>query len=346
MNQSQEKEKVTRKVDTVSLVIIATILTGVAIRWLQPVLISLVLSLFVTVGLSALIRWFEIKLRIPRAPAVGATIILAGLAFALISSVISASISQLSNNAAPYQEMAANLVALVGSQLPASVGNYIKEAGHTSSLVPVSAVGPLILGATDTFLEILSKSLLVIIFVVFLMIGQSRSSSSSGIWAEIEGRIQRYIVIKSLVSALTGILVGLTLWTIGVPMALAFGLLTFLLNFVPSVGSFMAILLPIPLMLSLTGPQITLAITLPAAIHFVIGNILEPKWMKDSLDLHPVVILSGLIFWGMLWGVAGMLLATPILVVAKILLSKFEQTKALADLLAGRLASFRSPRAS
>ena len=138
----------------------------------------------------------------------------------------------------------------------------------------------------------------------------------------------------------------MTLWTIGVPMALAFGLLTFLLNFVPSVGSFMAILLPIPLMLSLTGPQITLAITLPAGIHFVLGNILEPKWMKDSLDLHPVVILSGLSFWGMLWGVAGMLLATPILVVAKILLSKFEQTKALADLLAGRLASFRSPRAS
>lgn len=343
MSESQEKGKATRKAETVSLLVIATILTGTAINWLQPVLIPVVLSLFITIGLSALIRWFELKLRIPRAGAVATTIIFAGLAFTLIGSVISASISQLSNNAETYQEMAVNLVALAGSSLPEWVDKYLKGAGYTSSLLPVSAVGPMILGAADTFLEILSKSLLVIVFVVFLLIGQSRSSSSTGVWAEIEGRIQRYIVIKSLVSALTGILVGFSLWTIGVPMALAFGLLTFLLNFVPSIGSFIGILLPIPLLLNLSGPQVVLALAVPAAIQFVLGNVLEPKWMKDSLDLHPVVVLSGLILWGMLWGIAGMLLATPILVVAKILLSKFEGTKTLSDLLAGRLESLRSP---
>ncbi len=67
--------------------------------------------------------------------------------------------------------------------------------------------------------------------------------------------------------------------------------------------------------------------------------------MGDSLDLHPVAILLSLILWGMLWGIAGMLLATPITALMKILFERFESTRMLADVLAGRLARLRSPDA-
>ena len=79
-----------------------------------------------------------------------------------------------------------------------------------------------------------------------------------------------------------------------------------------------------------------LAIAIPSAIQFGIGNLLQPKLMGRSLDLHPVAILLALIFFGAIWGIIGMLLATPITAVLKILLEKFEYTRSLANLLAGR----------
>jgi 4-hydroxybenzoate polyprenyltransferase len=122
--------------------------------------------------------------------------------------------------------------------------------------------------------------------------------------------------------------------------ALVFGLFTFLLNFIPSVGSIVATLLPLPVVLmspAISGTTAVLAIVVPGVIQFGIGSVLEPKLMGSSLDLHPVVILVALIFWGMLWGIPGMFLATPITAVARILLEKIEMTRPVGELLAGRI---------
>ncbi|NIP92137.1 MAG: AI-2E family transporter, partial [Akkermansiaceae bacterium] len=140
--------------------------------------------------------------------------------------------------------------------------------------------------------------------------------------------------------------VGAILSLLGVPLALAFGLLAFLLNFIPNVGSLIATILPIPVVIitpEISGASAVLAIALPAVVQFAVGSVIEPKWMGDSLGLHPVAILMGLILWGMLWGIAGMLLSTPILVVMKILFEELEGAQPLADLMAGRLARLRSP---
>ena len=79
-----------------------------------------------------------------------------------------------------------------------------------------------------------------------------------------------------------------------------------------------------------------LAISIPGIIQFAIGNVLEPKIMGDSLDLHPVVILMALIFWGMLCGIVGMLLAVPLTAIMKIILEKIEITQPIANIFAGR----------
>ena len=133
---------------------------------------------------------------------------------------------------------------------------------------------------------------------------------------------------------------GLTLLILDVPLAMVFGLLAFLLNFIPNIGSAIATLLPLPVVL--VDPQVSalsaiLALAIPGAIQGVMGNVVEPRMMGDSLDLHPVAILMSLIFWGMLWGVIGMLLATPITAVLKIFLERFDGSRPLAELMAGRL---------
>ena len=90
------------------------------------------------------------------------------------------------------------------------------------------------------------------------------------------------------------------------------------------------------------SPEVTplvavLAIAIPGAIQLTIGNFIAPKIMGDSLDLHPVTILLALMVWGMIWGIVGMLLATPITAVMKILFERLELTRPVGALLAGRL---------
>lgn len=118
-----------------------------------------------------------------------------------------------------------------------------------------------------------------------------------------------------------------------------FGLLTFLLNFIPTIGSIIATLLPLPIvLLQFDSPVKWLAVLLiPAAIQGVVGNFIEPKLFSDSLDLHPASILLALTFWGIIWGPVGMFLAVPILVVMKIAMARIPATRPFAELLAGRL---------
>ena len=95
---------------------------------------------------------------------------------------------------------------------------------------------------------------------------------------------------------------------------LVFGVLGFLLNFVPTVGTVVAVALPMPVVLldaSFSGLDAALALVLPLTAHIVAGNVLEPMLFGHSLNLSPVVVLLSLLAWGALWGVIGMVLAVP-----------------------------------
>ena len=122
-------------------------------------------------------------------------------------------------------------------------------------------------------------------------------------------------------------------------MALSFGVLAFLLNFIPNIGPIVASLLPIPLILLDPSGNIVwmvAVITATSTIQLISGNVVEPKLMGNSSDLHPVTILLGLMFWGMMWGIIGMFLATPITAAIKIVMERFEPTRQVANLMAGR----------
>jgi AI-2 transport protein TqsA len=89
-----------------------------------------------------------------------------------------------------------------------------------------------------------------------------------------------------------------------------------------------------------------LAIAIPGAIQFVTGNIIQPRFMGSALDLHPVIVLMALIFFGMIWGIVGAFLAVPITAVIRIVLEKIPDTRPVAELLAGRLDAFAEDRSS
>jgi AI-2 transport protein TqsA len=183
------------------------------------------------------------------------------------------------------------------------------------------------------------------LFALFILLGnKDTGKKKTGTLAEIEKRIKRYITTKVVLSAVTGALVYATLEIMGVQYAITFGAFAFLLNFIPNIGSIVATLLPLPIIL--LSPEISqtgkiLAFAIPGVIQFGIGSILEPKIMGISLDLHPAVVLLSLIFWGVLWGFEGMVLAVPITAVLRMSLERIESTAPIAALLAGRLDGFR-----
>jgi AI-2 transport protein TqsA len=122
-------------------------------------------------------------------------------------------------------------------------------------------------------------------------------------------------------------------------MAWLFALLVFLLNFIPNVGSIVATLLPIPVAVAqFQDPWMVLAVVaIPGSIHLTIGNLIAPRLMGRGVELHPVTVLLALAFWGLLWGIVGMVLAVPIVGVVRIVLSRYGTTRPLAELLSGRL---------
>ncbi len=329
-------------VQTICLVVLSALAVAAALYWLAQVMVPFVLAVFIAYGLSPLVDLSVRRLKFPRALAVAGTLALAFLLLVLMGGLISASVGQLAQNVDAYQEQLSSLLAELTTKLPLErFGISVDAQLDPLSQIPASAVGRMLLGTTNALVEILSQSLLVLIFVVFLLIGSGgRTPPLLGVWSEIESNIQLYLGMKAALSAATGILVGVTLGVLGVDLALVFGLFAFLLNFIPSIGSVIATLLPLPVVL--VSPELStlaavLAIAIPGTIQFAIGNVIEPKIMGDTLDLHPIVILIMLIFWGILWGIPGMLLATPITAVLKILFGKLEQTRPLAHLLAGRL---------
>jgi AI-2 transport protein TqsA len=142
------------------------------------------------------------------------------------------------------------------------------------------------------------------------------------------------------ISVLTGLLVGASLSILGVQFAAVFGLLAMLLNFVPTIGGIVATLLPIPVILLSPEMSVTakiLAIAIPGGIQAAIGAV-QPKIQGDALEIHPVAVLLALIFFGMIWGIAGAFVATPLIAVIKIILERLPATRSVAALLAGDLS--------
>ncbi len=338
------------RVQSVCLVLLTVIAVGAALYWLRGLMIPFVLALFIALILSTVVDFAMRRLKLPRAVALAATAILAFVLFDLLVVLISNSVSQLSANATAYQAQLGQLLEQTIAGLPPELRQYLPQDQHADlPQLAVRSVGGLLLGTTNAIVGVLSQSVLVLIFVIFLMMGgEGAPKRASGVWGEAEARVRRYVITKAVISAATGSLVGLTLALLGVDLALVFGLFAFLLNFIPSVGSIISTLLPLPFVLvspDVSGTVAVLAIAIPGAIQLVIGNILDPKIMGESLDLHPVTVLLSLIFWGMLWGIVGALMAVPITAVAKILLERFPGSRMIAEVMAGRLDALRSPDA-
>lgn len=193
---------------------------------------------------------------------------------------------------------------------------------------------------TGNIFSIIGSLFLVSIFVIFLLAGRTQSEAKAPkLFEEIQNKISKYIVAKTLISSGTALLVWLVLFLCNVDLAIMFAILTFFFNFIPNIGSIISTVMPLPIVFLQFGLgwSFFLVLGLITSIQMLIGNFLEPKILGDSMELHPISVLLFLMFWGLVWGLPGMFLAVPITAIMRIVMARFEPTRPLAELLAGRM---------
>ena len=161
--------------------------------------------------------------------------------------------------------------------------------------------------------------------------------------------MRRYLAIKSLMSLGTGAAVWLWLTILGVDYPVLWGLLAFLLNYVPNIGSIIAAVPAVLLALVQLGPaEAAWAAAGYLAVNVLFGNVLEPRFMGRGVGLSALVVFLSLVFWGWVLGPVGMFLSVPLTITAKIALAASDETRWAAVLLGtgGEAAASDGPEAA
>jgi AI-2 transport protein TqsA len=183
----------------------------------------------------------------------------------------------------------------------------------------------------------LSNGFLILLTVIFILVEASSFPAklrAGRRYQEVVRTINDYMKIKTWISLVTGLLIGVWLAVLGVDYPLLWGVLVFLLNYVPNIGSIIAAVPAVLLALVQLGT--TSALLAGAGyliVNLVIGNVVEPRFMGRGLGLSTLVVFLSLIFWGWVWGPVGMLLSVPLTMMVKIALAASEETRRIAILI-------------
>jgi AI-2 transport protein TqsA len=305
----------------------------------QRILVPILVALFLAVICTPLLHGMR-RLRIPAGIAV--FIIVAGIIgiLAIAAAFVGGSIAEFTSRLPFYeQQLTVKLAGLAARfNQPFSVNELIDQIQPAS---PMELVANLFNGLQALF----ANFFLIIFSVVFLLLEASTmprklqvvlagSHADPDYFKRFTHGVQRYLGIKTLISLVTGALAALLTAAVGLDFPLLWGLLAFLFNYVPTIGSLIAALPPIALALVQFGPMQSGVIAVGyLVLNVVIGGLIEPRVMGRGLGLSTLVVFLSLVFWGWVLGPIGMLLSVPLTMTAKIALESGEGTAPLAILM-------------
>ncbi|MFT4977928.1 MAG: AI-2 transport protein TqsA [Myxococcota bacterium] len=306
---------------------------------LLPFLFAIVLSIVVL----PIVFWLE-KRRIPRGLAIAITVIGVLGTVVLIGTITGQSLREFSRILPQYQEtVGLQYQALLDWTQAQGVDTEALRLGENFDPGSVMNIIGIVL---NSLVDVFSDTLLVTVVMAFILAEASAfpdklsrafpdqtESAFDGV-TQLADSVQRYLMLKSLTSGLTGILVGAWTLALGLDFFVLWGFLAFVLNYIPTIGSIVAAIPAVLLASVQFGPGFAaLVVSGYLVVNVAIGNILEPRLMGEQLGLSPMVVFLSLVFWGWLWGPAGMLLSVPLTVVLRSLLIHREETRWLAILL-------------
>jgi len=333
----------------------AAVIVIQGLRFAQPILLPVALAGFLAIICLPFVIW--LARRTPQSLAILVTVLGVAGVFGLLILVASQQLPALQSQILIQVEAITPQLDPWLSQIESWIP-FIEEVDLRSAiddLLNIATLTTLATATTTWALSFLSTTFLVFLILVFAL-GEAavlprkiRAIASDALasdkrFGKIIDEVQGYLVIKTLVSLGTGTLLGLWSWAMGLDLPILLGLIAFVLNYVPTIGSIIASVPAIALALvqvdpvtaSFAGIDVQGAAIVGLGyltVNVVFGNWLEPTLMGRRLGLSTLVVVLSLVFWGWLWGPVGALLSVPLTMMVKIMLENTQDLRWIAVLL-------------
>lgn len=316
----------------------------------EPILVPFVIALLIWFIVKKIRNLLDksafIRTYIPSWLKTGLASMLIFTAIFFIGEMITSNIQSLANSYTQYaknvESIALKINNLFNINLTNEINGFIK--GFDFSMYLQSLF--------NSLSEILGNMVMIIFYVAFLFIEESlfqhkiklifepnnRFEKVSGILNKIDKSMSSYISLKSLVNLLTTTLSYFIMLGVGIDSPLFWAFVIFMFNFIPSIGPILGTLLPALFSLIQFGEFVPAMIIFfgVGGVSVLVGSLIEPKLMGNTLNISPLVAILSLALWGSIWGIIGMLLSVPITVAMIIIFSQFPNTRPIAILLSER----------
>lgn len=320
-----------------AVVMIAGVVIVVAgLKLAAPLFVPLVTAIFITVVSLPVVRWLMAR-RVPRWAAILLAVLLDFAVLVGFGGLVGGSLNEFYDRVPYYQTRLSELTVQTAQWVDAQ-GVHV-DSSSLGNLVDSGGVMTVVADLFERLTALLSKTLIVALLVLFMLFEAGpwrtkmayvlkRPTQDLPRFANATREVQTYLVVKSALSVVTGALCGGWAAICGVDFPLLWGLLAFLLNYVPTIGMFIATIPPVVVALIQLGPGGALLVLAGyGVINFTLGNFVEPRIMGRALGLSPLVVFMSMVFWGWLWGPIGALLAVPLTMVIKIVMANIEDMR-------------------
>lgn len=326
-----------------ALVVIAVVAVGAVVYWLNAILTPLALAIFLAIMVDGFARLLRHRAHFPHVVALPLAILIALVISGLVAFIVANNAASFISALYAYEPKLNDLIVRFGQlfhvQVPPTVEALIQQ------LNPSVYIGQVAQGIEG----FAASAMLVMIYVGFLMAARQgfelkarrlfrkagERHHAGAVFLRIRNGVERYLWLQTVACGIIAIGSWGVMATLGLSNAVFWAFLIFMLGYIPIIGGILGVVGPtLFALVQFEGwwRAVVLLIGLQT-IGFVVGSIIYPRMQGKSLNIDPVVVLLSLAFWGAVWGLPGMVLSTPLTVVAMIVLAQFEGTRWIAILL-------------
>ena len=333
-----------RSTSQLLFVMAAVVVVLAGVKAASVLVVPVLLALFIAIISQPMIDWF-CRLGLPRFLALLPVVLLISAIVVLLTGLVVQSANEFVQNMPQYRERSSAQFDWVVAQ--AESYNISLDWDFLQAQLDPSRAINLTMNMLSGVGNFLTSFVIVLLIMVF-MLGEARLAPSKIRLAfkspqrtnnnvtVILRAINKYLALKTLISLVTGVIIGFGLWAMGIDHYLLWAVIAFLFNFIPNIGSILASVPAILMALIQYSPLMAgMVALLYLAVNVIMGNVIEPRVMGRGLGLSTLVVFLSLLFWGWMLGPVGMLLSVPLTMVVKIALGENEGTRWLAIMLSG-----------
>lgn len=331
------------------VVIAAIIIVLGALKIAAAIVVPFLLAAFIATIIAPLYSWL-IQKKVPTILALLAVVGGLVVIFSLLGVLVGTSLQSFSENMPVYEAKLHTQL----SSLTETLTNYGLIKGDLTSMFNPARLMQYSATVLKGAGSVLTNSFMIFLIIIFILLESTQFAKKLDIADgeretmkhvnEVLTKIKRYMALKAVISLVTGVIVTIVLTMIGLDYAVLWGLVAFLFNFIPNIGSILAAIPAVLLALVQLGTFGAIEVGIVyLTINILIGSIIEPRIMGQGLGISTLVVFLSLIFWGWLLGPIGMLLSIPLTIMIKILLHTNDDTRWLAILM-GNGEGVREPK--